>query len=103
MCLIIIKRNFDNPDFDMNMLASELGMGRSKMFARIKEVTGLTPNEFALKLKLEEALRMLQEEPQYNISEISYSLGFTSPRYFSRCFKAFYGVSPLTYRKGPGL
>ena len=99
----IIKRNFDNPDFDMNMLASELGMGRSKMFARIKEVTGLTPNEFALKLKLEEALRMLQEEPQYNISEISYSLGFTSPRYFSRCFKAFYGVSPLTYRKGPGL
>lgn len=75
-------------------------MGRSKMFARIKEVTGLTPNEFALKLKLEEALRMLQEEPQYNISEISYSLGFTSPRYFSRCFKAFYGVPPLTYRKG---
>ena len=108
MCLIrdldtatdIIKRNFDNSDFDMNMLASELSMGRSKMFARIKEVTGLTPNEFALKLKLEEALRMLQEEPQYNISEISYSLGFTSPRYFSRCFKAFYGVPPLTYRKG---
>lgn len=96
----IIKRNFDNSDFDMNMLASELSMGRSKMFARIKEVTGLTPNEFALKLKLEEALRMLQEEPQYNISEISYSLGFTSPRYFSRCFKAFYGVPPLTYRKG---
>ncbi|MBD3588924.1 hybrid sensor histidine kinase/response regulator transcription factor [Bacteroides sp. GM023] len=99
----IIKRNFDNSDFDMNTLASELHMGRSKMFARIKEVTGLTPNEFALKLKLEEALRMLQEEPQYNISEISYSLGFTSPRYFSRCFKAFYGVSPLTYRKGPEL
>ena len=96
----IIKRNFDKSDFDMNMLASELSMGRSKMFARIKEVTGLTPNEFALKLKLEEALRMLQEEPQYNISEISYSLGFTSPRYFSRCFKAFYGVPPLTYRKG---
>ena len=96
----IIKRNFDKSDFEMNMLASELSMGRSKMFARIKEVTGLPPNEFALKLKLEEALRMLQEEPQYNISEISYSLGFTSPRYFSRCFKAFFGVPPLTYRKG---
>ena len=97
----IIKRNFDNPDFDMNSLAAELNMGRSKMYARLKEVVGLTPNELTLKLKLEEALRMLQEEPDYNISEISYSLGFTSSRYFSRCFKAFYGVSPLNYRKEP--
>ena len=97
----IIKRNFDNPDFDMDMLAAELNMGRSKMFSRLKEVVGLTPNEFTLKLKLEEALRMLQEEQQYNISEISYRLGFNSPRYFSRCFKTFYGVSPQTYRKAP--
>ena len=97
----IIKRNFDNPDFDMNMLAAELNMGRSKMFTRLKEVVGLTPNEFTLKLKLEEALKLLQEAPQYNISEISYQLGFASPRYFSRCFKDFYGVSPLAYRKEP--
>lgn len=98
----IIRRNFDNPEFDMNLLAAELNMGRSKMFTRLKEVVGLTPNEFTLKLKLEEALRMLQEEPDFNISEISYSLGFVSPRYFSRCFKSFYGVSPLNYRKEPG-
>lgn len=97
----IIKRNFDNPEFDMAMLAAELNMGRSKMFVRLKEVVGLTPNEFTLKLKLEEALRMLQEEPQYNVSEISYKLGFNSPRYFSRCFKSFYGVSPQNYRKAP--
>ena len=97
----IVKDNFDNPDFDMNNLAVELGMGRSKMFAHLKKVTGLTPNELTLKLKLEEALRMLQEESQYNVSEISYKLGFTSPRYFSRCFKSFYGVSPQNYRKDP--
>lgn len=97
----IIRRNYDNSDFDMNTLASELGMGRSKMFSRMKEVVGLTPNEFTLKLKLEEALRMLQEESQYNVSEISYKLGFTSPRYFSRCFKGFYGVTPQNYRKEP--
>ena len=95
----IIKRNFDNPDFDMDMLAADLYMGRSKMFIRLKEVVGLTPNEYTLKLKLEEALRMLQDEPRYNISEISYKLGFTSPRYFSRCFKTFFGVSPQSYRK----
>lgn len=97
----IIKRNFENSNFDMDQLAAELGLGRSKMFIRLKEVVGLTPNEFTLKLKLEEALRMLQEESQYNIAEISYNLGFTSPRYFSRCFKTFYGVSPQSYRKDP--
>lgn len=95
----VIKQNFDNPDFDMNMLASELNMGRSKLFLRFKEVVGLTPNEFTLKLKLEEALRMLKEEPQYNVSEISYRLGFSSSRYFSRCFKDLFGVSPQNYRK----
>lgn len=97
--LEVVKQNFDNPDFDMNMLAIELKMGRSKMFARLKEVTGLTPNEFTLKLKLEEAMRILQEEPEYNITEISYKLGFSSLRYFSRCFKAFYGVTPQDYKR----
>lgn len=95
----VIRSNFDNPNFDMDMLASELHMGRSKMFVRIKEVTGLTPYEFALKMKLEEALRMLQNESQLNITEISYRLGFSSPRYFSRCFKEFYGIVPQSYRK----
>lgn len=95
----IIHNNFDNVDFDVNILASELNMGRSKMFGRLKEIVGMTPNELILKLKLEEAVRLLEEEAQYNISEISYQLGFTSPRYFSRCFKAFYGVTPQYYRK----
>ncbi len=95
----IIKDNFDNPDFDMNTLATEINMGRSRMFARLKEATGLTPNEFTLKLKLEEATRILREEPEYNITEISYRLGFSSLRYFSRCFKTFYGVTPQNYKK----
>ncbi len=95
----IIRQNFSNPDFGMKELAQALNMGRTKMFATIKEVTGLTPNELTLKLKLEEAFRILQTEPEYNVSEISYRLGFNSPQYFSRCFKSFYGVSPQNYRK----
>lgn len=96
----IIKRNFDNPEFDMNVLASEMNMGRSKLYARIREATGITPNEFTLHIKLKEGLRMLKESPALNISEIAYRLGFTSPRYFSRCFKDFYGVTPQSCRKG---
>ena len=97
----IIKKNLDNPDFDMNMLASELNMGRSKMFVCLKEMTGFTPNEFTLKFKMEEALYRLKNNYEFNISEISYQLGFSSPRYFSKCFKDFYGIPPQSYRKEP--
>lgn len=95
----IIKENLDNPDFDMNMLADGLNMSRSKMFVVLKGITGLTPNELTLKLKMEEALRRLKKHSEFNISEISYQLGFSNPRYFSKCFKDFYGITPQGYRK----
>ena len=95
----IIKENFENPEFDMNLLASELGMGRSKLYTKLKEITGLTPNEFTLKLKLEEAMHLLNNAPHLNVTEISYQLGFSSARYFSKCFKTFYGIAPLNVRK----
>lgn len=101
-CLRIIRANFDNPDFDVNVLASELGLGRSKLFLKFKDSIGLTPNEFILKVKLDEGMRLLKEHPELNISEISYKLGFSSGRYFSKCFKAFYGIAPLNVRKGEG-
>ena len=94
----VIKANFTNPNFTMNVLASELNMARSRMYACVKEATGLTPNELVLKLKFEEALRMLKEEPSYNISEIAYQLGYNSPHYFTRSFKAFYGITPTAYK-----
>ena len=98
--ILIIKQNFDNPNFDMNTLASELKISRSTMFTRFKELFDMTPNELTLKLKLEEAMRMLKEEHDCNVSEISYKLGFNSPQYFSRIFKNTYGITPQSYRKG---
>jgi len=96
----IIRKYFEDIEFDMNVLAAELGIGRSKLYLRIKEITGLTPNELTLKIKLEEAMYLITNQPNLNVSEISYQLGFSSPRYFSKCFKSFYGVSPQNCRKG---
>ena len=95
----IITANFENPEFNMNILATRLGLGRNKLYARIKEITGLSPNELTLKLKLDESLRLLKNHPELNISEISDRLGFSSTQYFSKCFKSVLGMSPLIYRK----
>ena len=95
----IIRANFDNSAFNMDVLAAEMNMGRSKLYTRVKEITGVTPNEFTLRLKLEEGKNLLVNSPELNISEISFKLGFSSLRYFSKCFKSFYGVTPLDFRK----
>ena len=97
-CVNIIKENFENPAFDVTALASELCVGSSKLYMQFKQMTGLTPNEFILKIKLDEAMSLLKNHPELNISEISIRLGFSSPRYFSKSFKAFFGVAPQTVR-----
>ena len=97
-CVNIVRENFENPDFDVTALASELCMGRSKLYMQFKQMTGLTPNEFILKVKLDEAMSLLTEHPELNITEISVRLGFSSPRYFSKSFKAFFGIAPQGVR-----
>ena len=101
-CVNVIRENFENPDFDVTALASELCMGRSKLYMQFKQMTGLTPNEFILKVKLDEAMSLLKNHPELNISEISIRLGFSSPRYFSKSFKAFFGVAPQAVRTKKG-
>jgi len=95
----IIRKNFSNSDFDMNQLGSELGMGRSKLYTKIKEITGFTPNEFTLNMKLKEAVDLLDNKPQMNVSDIAFHLGFSSTKYFTKCFKTFYGLTPQDWRK----
>ncbi len=83
----------------MDILASELGLGRNRLYTRIKDITGLTPNEFALNIKLNEAQHLLVNSPHLNVSDISVQLGFSSAKYFSKCFRTFFGVSPMHWRR----
>lgn len=80
-------------------MANELCMGRSKLYNKFKQIVGMPPNEFIVKIKMEEAMNMLKENPDLNISEISLRLGFSSPRYFSKLFKTFYGTTPQNIRR----
>jgi len=76
-----------------------MALGRSKLYLKIKGVTGLTPNDFIQNIRLKHAAMLLKTEHELNISDITYRLGFSTPRYFSKCFKELFGISPLHYRK----
>ena len=96
---LIIEKYIDNSEFDVPLFASEMAMGRTKLFSKIKGITGQTPNDFIITVKLKKAAAMLTNNPEYNISDITYMLGFSSPKYFAKCFKEQFGVSPSAFRK----
>lgn len=96
---VIIENNMDNSGFDVPQFASAMAMGRTKLFSKIKGITGQTPNDFILTVKLKKAAALLSNNHEYNISDITYMLGFSSPKYFAKCFKEQFGVSPSAFRK----
>ena len=83
----------------MSDLIKELYISRTNFFTKIKAITGQTPNEFILTIRLKKAAWLLKHEQYLSVTEVADRTGFSSQRYFSRCFKSFYGVAPLSYRK----
>ena len=95
----VIENHLDNPDFDVVLFSGEMALGRTKLFSKIKGITGQTPNDFVLTVKMKKATDLLANHTEYNISDITYMLGFNSPKYFTKCFRDQFGISPTAYRK----
>lgn len=93
-----ILKNLDNSKYDVISFASDMGLGRTSLFSKLKGITGKTPNEFINSIRLDKASRMLKLNQELTISEIAYSCGFSTPHYFSKSFKKHFGESPSQYR-----
>ena len=83
---------------NVNFLAEQLGISRSGLFAKIKSLTDVTPNEMIMVVRLKRAARLLQEG-KYLVSEVGYMVGFSSPSYFSKCFYKQFGKKPGDFAK----
>ena len=95
----VIAANFENVDFDTTLWSRHLGIGRTQLFNRIKRITGMTPNDYILSVKMNHAMALFRQEHQLTVSEVAYSLGFSNPAYFTRCFKKHTGVTPQQFRQ----
>lgn len=96
--LSIMEKQMDNNALTVEDLVDEVGMGRTVFFNKIKGMTGLSPVEFIREMRIKRAAQLL-ETTSYNISEITYMVGMNDSRYFSKCFKNTYGVTPTEYKK----
>ena len=86
--------------FSTDDFAREMGVSRTKLFTKLKEITGETPADFIQSLRLNAAAKMLRENFDLNISEISDRLGFSSPKHFRKRFKEKFQQTPQDFRKG---
>lgn len=95
--LDIMDKQMDNNTLTVDELVDEMGMGRTVFFNKLKSMTGLSPVEFVREMRIKRAAQLL-EERKYNITEVTYMVGMNDSRYFAKCFKNTYGVTPSEYR-----
>ena len=92
-----VEANLSSADLSVEDLASEMGMGRTQLYRKIKSLTGLSPVEVVRTIRLKKAAELLQRTEK-SVSEIAYEVGFSSPGYLSKCFKEYFGVNPKDYK-----
>jgi AraC-like DNA-binding protein len=91
-----LEKNWQNPDFDIDDYCHEMAMSKSQLYRKTITLTGLSPNLLLKEFRLEKAKELMKKQ-YFNISQITFDSGFTSPSYFTKCFKKKYGLLPMSY------
>ena len=93
-----IHRNISDNDFGVEQLGAAVDLSRVQLYRKVKALTGLSPVELIRATRVNRA-RKLIEGGATSVSEVAYQVGFTSPSYFTKCFKDQFGVSPMELLK----
>lgn len=91
-----LEANWHDPEFDINNYCGQMAMSKSQLYRKTISLTGISPNLFLKNFRLEKA-KDLMKKKRYSISQITFETGFTSPSYFTKCFKKKYGLLPMAY------
>lgn len=93
-----IEANLSNPDLKIEDLASALCLGRTVFYNKVKSLVGMSPVELLRHIRIQHAEEMVAKSNE-PFSQIAYSVGFSDPRYFGKCFKKQTGLTPSEYRE----
>ncbi len=91
-----VNQHLQDADFNVDKLAEEVGLSRTQLHRKMKEITGISTGEFIRNLRLQQAERLIREG-KVNIAQVAYSVGFNNQTYFSTVFKRYYGMTPTEY------
>ena len=91
-----INENISNPQLTVDMLSSQVGMSRVHLHRKLKELTNQSARDFIRDIRLTQASELLRNK-NLSISDVAFSVGFSTLSHFSSSFKEFYGISPKEY------
>lgn len=94
----IVNERLNDPDFNVEALADQVGLSRVQLHRRIKDITGITVGEFIRNLRLKQAAELLAKG-DVTVSQVTYALGMSNPTHFTAAFKRYFGVTPTEYMK----
>lgn len=94
--MTILDSHLNDPEFNVTSLVGEMGMSRPVLFRKVKMLTGLSVIDLIRTTRLKKA-ELLLKQRKANVSEIAFAVGFSDPKYFSRAFRAQFGLTPTEY------
>ena len=94
---VIVKREVSNPQFKVTDLAWEMAVSKSQLQRKLKDMTGLTPEQYIREVKLQKARHLLEGKALATVSEVAHAIGFDTPEYFSKKYYQRFGKRPTEY------
>lgn len=92
----VIEENLDNSDFNIDAIASTIGLSRSAFFKKLKSLTGLAPVDLVKEIRLNKSIELIKNT-NLSISEIAFAVGFKDSGYYGKCFRKKYNQTPREY------
>ena len=94
----IVNARLRNPNLNIDIIATQFGVGRTNFYRKVRELTGMSPNDYLRRCRMERAAELLGDS-ETPINDICTQVGMPDAQYFSRVFKVYYGMSPSAYRE----
>lgn len=94
----LVEEKMHNPELNVEDLGKEMGMSRVQLYRKLKSLTNYAPNELLRQARLKKAASLLAAS-EMSVAEIAYEVGFSSPSYFTKCYKEQFGESPTDFLK----
>jgi AraC-like DNA-binding protein len=94
-----VMAHLDDSDFDRDAFALEMGASASTLYNRLREASGFNVSAFIRDIRMKEAYRLMQKQPDMRVSDLAYKVGYKDPKYFATCFKKAFGMQPTEFLK----
>jgi AraC-like DNA-binding protein len=90
------EANWEEAGFTIHQMAKHLGVSKSQLYRKTTALTGLSPNDFIKEFRLSKSIQLIEKQ-EGKVAEIAYKAGFSSPSYFTKCFKQRFNILPSAY------